>query len=71
MGLGSEIRDPEKNLFRILDPGVKKSLDPGSGSAILEIKLKELHKLSFRKPVLWGSGSGAVSRLNSDPREKK
>ncbi len=29
---GSEIRDPEKNLFRIPDPGpgVKKSPDPGS-----------------------------------------
>jgi hypothetical protein len=32
MGLGSEIRDPEKNLFRIQDPGpgVKKAPDPGS-----------------------------------------
>jgi hypothetical protein len=30
MGLGSEIQDPEKNLFRILDPGVKKAPDPGS-----------------------------------------
>jgi hypothetical protein len=30
MGLGSEIRDPEKNLFRIPDPGagVKKAPDP-------------------------------------------
>jgi hypothetical protein len=41
MGLGSdpgsEIRDPEKNLFRIPDlgPGVEKALDPGSGSATL------------------------------------
>jgi hypothetical protein len=35
MGLGSEIRDPEKNLFRIPDPGVKKAPDPGSGSATL------------------------------------
>jgi hypothetical protein len=25
---GSEIRDPEKNLFRIPDPGVKKAPDP-------------------------------------------
>ncbi len=32
---GSEIRDPEKNLFRIPDPGVKKEPDPGSGSATL------------------------------------
>jgi hypothetical protein len=32
---GSEIRDPEKNLFRIPDPGVKKAPDPGSGSATL------------------------------------
>jgi hypothetical protein len=38
MGLGSGIRDPGsgKNLFRIPDPGVKKALDPGSGSATLE-----------------------------------
>ena len=28
MVLGSEIRDPEKNLFRIPDPGVKKAPDP-------------------------------------------
>ncbi len=35
MVLGSEIRDPEKNLFRIPDPGVKKAPDPGSGSATL------------------------------------
>ncbi len=26
-----------KNLFRIPDPGVKKALDPGSGSATLEV----------------------------------
>ncbi len=32
---GSEIRDPEKKLFRIPDPGVKKAPDPGSGSATL------------------------------------
>jgi hypothetical protein len=32
---GSEIRDPEKNPFRIPDPGVKKASDPGSGSATL------------------------------------
>jgi hypothetical protein len=29
MGLGSGIRDPEKNLFRIPYPGVKKAPDPG------------------------------------------
>jgi hypothetical protein len=33
MGFG--IQDPEKNLFRIPDPGVKKAPDPGSGSATL------------------------------------
>jgi hypothetical protein len=32
---GFVIRDPEKNLFRIPDPGVKKAPDPGSGSATL------------------------------------
>jgi|LakMenE01Jun11ns_1017448.scaffolds.fasta_scaffold7811457_1 hypothetical protein len=32
---GFGIRDPEKNLFRIPDPGVKKAPDPGSGSATL------------------------------------
>jgi hypothetical protein len=37
MGLGSEIRDPEKTYFGswIPDPGVKKAPDPGSGSATL------------------------------------
>jgi hypothetical protein len=30
MGLRSWIRDPEKNLFRIPDPGVKKAPDHGS-----------------------------------------
>ncbi len=41
---GSEIRDPEKNLFRIPDPGpgVKKAPDPGSGSATL-LPLQFLH----------------------------
>jgi hypothetical protein len=34
---GFGIRDPEKNLFRIPDPGVKKAPDPGSGSATLNI----------------------------------
>jgi hypothetical protein len=32
---GSEIWDLEKNLARILDPGVKKAPDHGSGSATL------------------------------------
>ncbi len=34
MGLGSEIRDPEKTyrVFRIPDPGVKKVPDPGSAT---------------------------------------
>jgi hypothetical protein len=38
MVLGSDIRDPEKNLFRIPDPGVQKAPDPdpGSGSAALK-----------------------------------
>ncbi len=36
---GFGIRDPEKNLFRIPDPGVKKAPDPGSGSATLECGL--------------------------------
>ncbi len=35
---GSEIRDPEKNLFRIPDPGVKKAPGPGSGSATLAVR---------------------------------
>jgi hypothetical protein len=30
MGLESEIRDPEKNLFRIPDPGVKRHRIPDS-----------------------------------------
>jgi hypothetical protein len=32
----TSVADPEKNLFRIPDPGVKKAPDPGSGSATLE-----------------------------------
>jgi hypothetical protein len=40
MSLGSEIRDPEKNLFRIPDPGVKKAPDPGSVSATLGLESK-------------------------------
>ena len=41
MVLGSGIRDPEKNTFRIPDPGVKKAPDPGSGSAtLMNIKTK-------------------------------
>ncbi len=40
MGLGSGIRDPGsgKNLFRIPDPGIKKTPDPGSGSATLPLR---------------------------------
>jgi hypothetical protein len=34
MGLGSEIRGPEKNLFLIPDPGVKKAPDPGSATLL-------------------------------------
>jgi hypothetical protein len=29
------IRDPEKNQFRIPDPRLKKTLDPGPGSATM------------------------------------
>jgi hypothetical protein len=36
---GSKIWDPEKNLFRIPDPGVKTVPDPGSGSATLVITI--------------------------------
>ncbi len=35
-----------KNLFRIPDPGVKKALDPGSGSATLENStVTDVHQL--------------------------
>jgi hypothetical protein len=49
MGLGSEIRDPEKNLFRIPDPGSRGSKrhripDPGSGSATLDSRV---HKITY------------------------
>ena len=44
MGLGSEIRDLEKNLFRISDPGVKKASDPRSRSATLMYHMKEKNK---------------------------
>jgi hypothetical protein len=39
MGLGSEIRDPEKTYSGSPDPGVKKAPDPGSGSATLPQRL--------------------------------
>jgi len=39
MVLGSGIRDPEKNTFRIPDPGVKKPPDPGSAT-LMNIKQK-------------------------------
>jgi hypothetical protein len=39
MGSGSVIR---KNPFRIPDPAVKKALDPESGPATLESKLKKV-----------------------------
>jgi hypothetical protein len=42
---GFGIRDPEKNSFRIPDPGVKKAPDPRSGSATLvSLKKKNLNK---------------------------
>jgi hypothetical protein len=41
------IRNPEKNLFRIPDPGVKKAPDPGSGSATLVISY--FRTASFRR----------------------
>jgi hypothetical protein len=48
---GSEIQDPGsgKNLFRILDPGVKKHLipDPGSGSATLMLALKHVFTVTI------------------------
>jgi hypothetical protein len=51
MGLGSGIRDPGsgKNLFRILDPGVKKAPYPGSGSATLENIISFLLMLISKK----------------------
>jgi hypothetical protein len=36
MGLGSDIRDPEKKPIPDPCPGVKKAPDPGSGSATLQ-----------------------------------
>jgi hypothetical protein len=46
MDLGSGIRDPGsgKNLFRIPDPGVKKTSDPGSATLITHLaKIKNLN----------------------------
>jgi hypothetical protein len=36
--MGYGIRDPDKNLFRIPDPGVIMAKDPRSGSATLAVK---------------------------------
>ncbi len=57
MGLGSGNRDPGsgKNLpvLRIPDPGVKKALDPGSGSATLPSNQLTRHffKTKLKFPV--------------------
>ncbi len=59
MGLGSGIRDPEKNLFRIPDPGpgVKKAPDPGSGSATLLPTLqKTMEDLGEQSKVVVSAG---------------
>ena len=58
LGTGSEIRDPEKNLFRISEPGpgVKKAPNTGSGSATLLFTPQKLslssqkYKLEIRDP---------------------
>jgi hypothetical protein len=39
-----------KNLFRILDPGVKKALDPGSGT-LLKVDLDQDHIFSYKLPA--------------------
>jgi hypothetical protein len=51
------IRDPEKNLFRIPDPWVKKAPDPGSGSAKLLVPYSQC----------CGSGSGIRDWVLFDP----
>jgi hypothetical protein len=50
LGTGSKIRDPEKNLFRISEPGpgVKKAPNTGSGSATLLFTPQKL-SLSYQK----------------------
>jgi hypothetical protein len=42
-----EIRDPEKNLFRIPDPGVKKAQDPGSATLLCENRYCQCFKSGF------------------------
>jgi hypothetical protein len=53
---GSEIRDPEKNLVRIPDPGpgVKKATDPGSGSATLLTRYQVLVTFNVGDPCHFG-----------------
>jgi hypothetical protein len=41
-GLGSKIRDTEKNRRQSQDPRVKKAPDPGSGSATLQLTLEKV-----------------------------
>ncbi len=48
---GFGIRGPEKNLFRIPDPGLKKAPDPGSGSATMQAGKPVMKKTSMFKPI--------------------
>jgi hypothetical protein len=48
---GSEVRDPEKTYSgsRILDPGVKKAPDPGSGSGTLLFSMQQFFYVKIFK----------------------
>ncbi len=59
MGLGSEIRDPDKTI-PYPGPGVKKAPDPGSGSATLILGMKNflfVHLLRCGKTFLYAGFS--------------
>jgi hypothetical protein len=55
MGLGSEIRDPEKNLFRIRNTGIQSTAHPLSQMSplhtvppfMLSADFSQLHSVSF------------------------
>jgi hypothetical protein len=62
MNLGSEIRDPEKKLFRIPDPGVKKTPDPGSATLLENMLKAEQIRKRVKSGVdfIWRKRGGAL-----------
>jgi hypothetical protein len=73
MGLGSEIRDPEKTYSgsRLPDPGVKKAPDPGSGSATLPGCMKFDYNVNYTNyPIsrdLFSTNYAQIAHIQCQP----